>query len=64
MTYYYSLQLLCFVVPLAGLAVYYPVTLLDEIQCEVSESVLLPRYRDTLIRAGQKIAQGSSFSCT
>jgi hypothetical protein len=48
MAHYYSLQLLCFVVPLASLTVYYPLAFLDEVQCEVSEPVLLPGYRDTM----------------
>ena len=64
MTYYYSLHLPCFVVPIARLAVYYPLTLLDEIQCEVSVPILLPGHRDTMIRVGEKIAEGSSLRCT
>jgi|OpeIllAssembly_1097287.scaffolds.fasta_scaffold164831_2 hypothetical protein len=49
---YYSLQVLPFVVPLAGLAVYHPLTLFDEIQGEVSEPILLQGYRDTMMRTG------------
>jgi hypothetical protein len=64
MTHTYSLQILRFVIPLANLAVYYPLTLLDEIQGEVSKSILFTGYFDTMFRVPEKLAQGSSFSCT
>jgi len=64
MAHYYSLQLLCFVVIFAGLTVYYPLTMFDEIQGEVSEPILLLGYPDTFIRVGEKIIQDRSFSYT
>ena len=64
MAHYYSLQILCFVTPFAGLAVYYFLTLFDEIQCEVGEPRLLRGYSDTMVRMKEKIEQGSRFSFT